>query len=54
MKEFFEIVGSVLAFVIVVFIIQLFLEPQQAQQEAVSVINTLANIWHSAETAFSK
>lgn len=54
MKEFFEIIGGVLAFVVVIFVIQLFFEPAAAQREAISVINVLADIYHSAVAAFSK
>lgn len=52
MKILFETLGTVLAFFFVIFLIQLISQPQVAQQEAITVIQTLANIYHAAVNAF--
>lgn len=52
MKEFFEIIGGLLGFLMVLFVIELVFQPAQAQVHADLFISTIAHIYHSATTAF--
>ena len=52
MKEFFEIIGGLLGFMMVLFVIELVFQPAQAQVHADLFINAIAHIYHTATAAF--
>jgi hypothetical protein len=52
MKEFFEIVGGLLGVLVALFVLELVLEPAQAQVHADLFISTIAHIYHTATAAF--
>lgn len=54
MKVMLEIAGTVLGFALLTLVIQFILDPQAFQQNVVSIINVLANVYHSAVDAFSR
>ena len=54
MRDVFYSITSLLAFLLFVFILQLFFEPEKAAKEANSAIDTVAKIYHHAAEAFDK
>jgi hypothetical protein len=52
MKEFFGAIGTILGIMVLLFVLELVLEPAQAQVHADLFLNTIAHIYHSAQAAF--
>lgn len=52
MKEIFEIIGGLLGILVVLFVLELVLDPAQAQGHADLLISTISHIYHSATAAF--
>lgn len=51
MKEIVGTLATVLCFALLIWVLQLFIEPQQAQAEAEPVIRTIGQLWHSLQNA---
>jgi hypothetical protein len=52
MKEYLEIIGGLLGILVVLFVLELVVDPAQAQVHADVLISTFSHIYHSVTAAF--